>query len=201
MIKVLMTLLLAAAVLIILGAGIGYLGLINVGADAPQSAALHALLATARQRSIAVRTGDMEVPDLSDTMLIRSGAGNYDALCASCHLAPGVGPTELGENLSPAPPDLTDVNREREPAREFWTIKHGIRATGMPAWGKSLADPDIWGLVALLEQMPVLTPMEYQALVAASGGHQHSGGERLVSSGDLSGNKLHRHDDGTGHRH
>ena len=31
-------------------------------------------------------------------------------------------------------------------------IKHGIKASGMPAWGKSMADDYIWGMVALLQQ-------------------------------------------------
>lgn len=211
MFKILTTLILAALALIIVGAGIVYSGVINVGADAPHTNAIHALLETARQRSIAVRAQDIEVPDLNDTKLIRSGAGNYDAMCAGCHLAPGVVSTELSENLNPAPPDLTDANRKHEPARDFWTIKHGIRSTAMPAWGKSMADPYIWELVALLEQLPALTPMEYQALVAASDGHQHGGGEshmRPAESADpdvpLPGDEHptgdHHHTDGSKHR-
>ena len=37
-----------------------------------------------------------------------------------------------------------------KPAAEFWIIKHGIKSTGTPAWGKSMADPYIWGMVAVL---------------------------------------------------
>lgn len=184
MFKILTTLLLATLALIVLGAGIVYFGVINVAADVPHSTAIHALLETARQRSITVRSRDIEVPDLSDTQMIQSGAGNYDAMCAACHLAPGVESTELSENLNPAPPNLTDANRKLVPARDFWTIKHGIKATAMPAWGKSMADPYIWGLVAFLEQLPSLTSMEYQALVAASDGHQHGGGESQMHAAE-----------------
>ncbi|AJG16581.1 hypothetical protein RK21_05073 [Pseudomonas plecoglossicida] len=64
-----------------------------------------------------------------------------------------------------------------DPAAAFWTIKHGIKATGMPAWGKSMGDEYIWGIVAFLDQLPQMNAEQYKALVATSGGHQHGGGE------------------------
>jgi len=221
MLKALTTLLLAAMVLILIGTAVVYFGVVNVGADVPHSGPVQALLETARQRSVAVRAEAIEVPALGDAELIRSGAGNYDAMCVVCHLAPGFGPTELSENLSPAPPDLTDGNRKHDPAQDFWTIKHGIQATGMPAWGKSMDDRYIWELVALLEQLPALTAMEYQALVKASGGHQHGGGEAHMPNGasgatthgdkaatddhhrsvDPRAPEVHRHADGDEHVH
>ncbi|WP_313088089.1 cytochrome c [Pseudomonas sp.] len=176
MLKTLTTLLLTLLVLAVLGGAAVYLGVVNVGADKPHGAVLGGLLAFARDRSVEVRAARIEVPDLSDPELIRSGAGNYDAMCTSCHLAPGLEGTELSQNLNPAPPNLTDANRKHEPAEDFWVIKHGIQATGMPAWGRSMSDPYVWGLVALLEQLPALTAREYRALVATSGGHAHDGG-------------------------
>jgi len=47
----------------------------------------------------------------------------------------------------------------------------------MPAWGKFMEDRYIWSLVAFVEQLPSLTPLEYQTLVDSSDGHQHGGGE------------------------
>jgi len=83
----------------------------------------------------------------------------------------------LSQSLYPTPPNLTEVGVDGNPAAAFWIIKHGIKATGMPAWGKSMGDPYIWGMVAFLQQLPSLDAERYQALVAASGGHQHGGGE------------------------
>lgn len=212
MFKILTTLILAALALILVGAGILYSGVINVGADAPHNTTVQALLETARNRSIAARVKGIKVPDLNETSLIQAGAGNYDALCAACHLAPGIVSTELNKQLNPAPPDLTDAHRKHEPARDFWTIKHGIRYTAMPAWGESISDAHIWGLVALLEQLPALTPMEYQALVIRSGGHQHGGGKSVIAAEESNGAEAQRkggdaaidahfHNDGTGHLH
>ena len=157
--------------------GTAYFGLVNVGADDPHFPAVHSFLAMARDRSIEVRARDIEVPDLKNAALIRAGAGNYNAMCIGCHLAPGVGQTELSQALYPSPPDLTKVGVGGDPAAAFWTIKHGIKATGMPAWGKSMGDEYIWGIVAFLNQLPQINPEQYKALVATSGGHKHGGGE------------------------
>lgn len=40
----------------------------------------------------------------------------------------------------------------------FWVIKHGIRNTGMPAWGSILSDEEIWQLVSLLRNSQDLPP-------------------------------------------
>jgi mono/diheme cytochrome c family protein len=158
-------------------AGVVFSGLISVAADDPHTGAVHAFLETARNRSIEVRSEDIAVPSLDDEDQIRAGAGNYDSMCVGCHLAPGMAETELSNGLYPAPPNLAEAGIYDDPAKTFWVIKHGIKATGMPAWGKSMADPYIWGMVAFLQKLPDLDKGAYRALVASSGGHQHGGGE------------------------
>ncbi|HEY1137044.1 MAG TPA: cytochrome c [Xanthomonadaceae bacterium] len=171
---------LAAGVLIgsglIAGTAVMYAGIYNVAADDPHTRPVYALLETARERSIAVRAARLQVPaDLNDPARIRQGAGNYNAMCTGCHLAPGMAPTEMSKGLYPAPPDLT---RERVSAAEaFWVIKHGIKASGMPAWGKSMGDDYIWNMAAFLQALPKLDKAQYTVLVASSGGHSHGGGE------------------------
>ena len=115
-----------------------YFGVVNVGADDPHFPAVHAFLTMARDRSIEVRSRDIEVPNLDDQALIRAGAGNYNSMCVGCHLAPGVAETELSQSLYPAPPNLAKIGVDGNPSAAFWVIKHGIKATGMPAWGKSM---------------------------------------------------------------
>ncbi|MFL1482415.1 c-type cytochrome, partial [Pseudomonas grimontii] len=174
--RTLKTLTAAGVVAAITGAGVVYFGVINVGADEPHSDPVLALLSTARDRSIEVRSRDIKVPDLSEEALIRAGAGNYNSMCIGCHLAPGIAGTELSNSLYPAPPNLSKLGVDGNPAAAFWIIKHGIKSTGMPAWGKSMADPYIWGMVAFLQQLPSLDAEQYKALATSSGGHQHGGG-------------------------
>lgn len=173
-----------------------YFGVVNVGADDPHFPAVHAFLTMARDRSIEVRSRDIEVPNLDDQALIRAGAGNYNSMCIGCHLAPGVAETELSQSLYPAPPNLAKIGVDGNPSAAFWVIKHGIKATGMPAWGKSMGDEYIWGMVAFLNQLPTMDAKQYQTLVASSGGHQHGGGETQMHNqeGQHGDNKPGHHD-------
>ncbi|MCX2890280.1 MULTISPECIES: cytochrome c [Pseudomonas] len=195
--------------------GVAYIGLVNVGADDPHFPAVHAFLAMARDRSIKVRAKDIEVPNLKNENLIRMGAGNYNAMCVGCHLAPGIEKTELSQALYPSPPDLSKLGASGDPAVAFWTIKHGIKASGMPAWGKSMDDSYIWGMVAFLDQLPQMNAQQYRAMVTSSGGHQHGGGESDMHNHEgqhgqddagsdhhsKPASKTHLHRDGKEHRH
>jgi mono/diheme cytochrome c family protein len=173
------TLVTVAVTLLVLGVlVIAYVwsGRYDIGADNPHTPPVRALLEMARERSIETRSAGISAPDLTRAELIRSGAGNYDAMCAGCHLSPGMDVTELSKGLYPQPPNFTKTT-VADPGEAFWAIKHGIKASGMPAWGKSMDDEYIWGLVAFLQRLPDLDAGEYAAAVAASEGHSHGGGE------------------------
>ena len=162
----------------LLGAGVFlWSGVYNIGADDAHTRPVYSMLEMLRDRSITARSRELHPPpNLNDPALIRQGAGNYDSMCTSCHLGPGMEETELSKGLSPAPPNLS-AQEVDDPAHQFWVIKHGIKASGMPAWGESMQDEYIWGMVAFLQELPKLSPAQYQAMVAASGGHSHGGGE------------------------
>src|SRR5262249_48098 len=122
-------------VLVVAGAAaIVWFGAYDVGADVPHSPLVYKLLDEARDRSIEVRSAEIAVPPLDDPKMIAKGAEHYDAMCTGCHLAPGMDDTELRRGLYPQPPKLAEV-RDLTPAQAFWTIKHGIKLTAMPAWG------------------------------------------------------------------
>ncbi len=158
------------------GAGVLYSGIVDVAADTPHSPLVHRLLEVARERAIARSSADITPPtDLNDAERVRRGAGNYAAMCAGCHLEPGVDNSEIRLGLYPTPPDLTRP-ASADAARQFWIIKHGIKASAMPAWAKGgMEDAAIWDLVAFLERLPALSPVQYRALVEASDGHAHGG--------------------------
>lgn len=166
----------AVGLIIAIGAlaAFAWSGVYGIGADDPHSRPVSAFLASVRDRAVRARAAKLEVPrDLSSEVRIRQGAGNYDAMCATCHLSPGSAGSELNRGLYPAPPRL-DVARV-DAAQAFWVVKHGIKASGMPAWGKSMNDEYIWNMVAFLGALPGLDAGQYQTLVAASGGHSHDG--------------------------
>ena len=182
---------------------VGYVwsGSYDIGADSAHTRPVYSMLETLRERSIATRAGRLQPPaNLNDMALIRQGAGNYDAMCTGCHLGPGIEPTELSRGLYPAPPNLSKAG-EFVPSHHFWVIKHGIKASGMPAWGKSMGDEYIWGIVAFLRQLPKLDAARYRALVASSGGHSHGGGESDEHHHHDEGAEDHHHDGEAEHQH
>jgi mono/diheme cytochrome c family protein len=152
-------------------------GLYDVGADVAHTRPVLATLDALRRQSIARHARGLAVPaDLGDAARIRAGAGNYAAMCAACHLAPGVAESELHRGLYPQPPVLWR-QAGGDPRQQFWIAKHGIKASGMPAWGRSMDDAALWGVVAFLQQLPRMDAARYHALVASSGGHSHGHGE------------------------
>jgi len=173
------TLMLVVVVGLVAGVGAVFgLGGYNVAADAPHWAATDYLFGEIRQRSIAAHSGAVQPPaDLDAEKRIGKGAVGYAEMCAGCHLSPGVVNTELREGLYPQPPDLVKTPA-RDPKHAFWVIKHGIKMTGMPAWGRSHKDDQIWSMVAFLRKLPDLSPQRYGALTAGAkpGEHGHQSG-------------------------
>jgi mono/diheme cytochrome c family protein len=158
-----------------------HFGVYPVGADEPHWPATVAVMASVRDRALDRAARDVTAPaNLGDAARLRRGAGNYEAMCAGCHLKPGVDDSEIRKGLYPQPPNLAaDGDANRDPARQFWVIKHGVKMTGMPAWSLGgMGDNDIWDLVALLQELPKLTAPDYAALVASSQGHTHAGMEQ-----------------------
>jgi mono/diheme cytochrome c family protein len=151
-----------------LGAILLYSGAYNVAGDVPHTKPVYWLLDTARTRSIAVRARSIVVPsDLSDPKRIAGGASEYAEMCSGCHLAPGMGKTEMSQGLYPAAPELS-LGSELTPAEEFWVIKHGIKMTAMPAWGRTHDDELLWDMVAFLQELPTLSPKAYRTLLESA---------------------------------
>ncbi len=161
----------AAAVVAILALGgwaFVFFGAYNVAADVPHTRLVFWLMDTARDRSVEMRARGIQVPqDLGDRKRIAAGAGLYAEMCSGCHLAPGMEKTEIGEGLYPEAPELAQES-DLTPAEEFWTVKHGIKMTGMAAWGKTHNDTLIWDMVAFLQKLPSLSPQQYKELVKSA---------------------------------
>ena len=145
-------------------------GVINIGADQGHSPLVYNFLETARTRSIAYASKDIIVPDLEKVEMISSGGADYKDMCAGCHLSPGVESTDFSESLYPKPPNFTNaqvVDRYKTDAgaqQSFWAIKHGIMASGMPAWGASHDDDRMWAMVAFIRSLPELDEGQYTML-------------------------------------
>jgi hypothetical protein len=175
--KTIRIIILLMVIVIVAGAVFVWSGRYNVSADSKHWAVTEWVLETVRERSIETASEGIRVPEnFSDDSYYKQGAGNYQAMCSECHLAPGKSNTELRMGLYPLPPDLTKTALE-DPAETFWIVKHGLKMTGMPAWGASHADEDIWHMAAFVHKLRGMDAATYQALVDQYGGsHSHAGG-------------------------
>lgn len=159
--------LVAVSVLVVIAIASGIYaqsGLYDIGADDHHWAVTYAILQSVRDRSIRERSKDLRPPNLEDPQLVSEGAGQYAAMCAGCHLAPGKVSSEVRAGMYPQPPNLSRIRVD--PKDAFWVIKHGIKMSGMPAWGSSHGDATIWSMVAFLHKLPGLTPQQYKDMVA-----------------------------------
>ena len=138
-------------------------GVYDIGADDHHTKVVLTVIEQLRERSIAARTRRLEVPTVYDPARITAGAQRYAALCVTCHLAPGITKSDLRPGLYPHPPNLAQEVMQAE-QRAFWIIKHGIKMSAMPAWGKTLDDAAIWDLVAFVRKLPEMTPETYAQL-------------------------------------
>lgn len=167
-----------------------YAGIYPIGADVPHSKLGYWLLETVRERSITVSSNNIFVPPLDDTELLLAGGRDYNDMCATCHLKPGEEKSEMSIGLYPSPPNLSRPESEHQhehvdgdhddpeqrSRRQFWIIKHGIKATGMPAWGPTHDDQRIWAMVAFIQKLPELDENQYQSITArvdSHSGHHH----------------------------
>src|SRR5450631_44268 len=142
-------------------------GVFNTSATTAPGALEQKVARFALDRSIhrrAPRTGNPLKPDAD---VLRGGLAHYKAMCVSCHGAPGVDASEAGEGLNPAAPDLSAGRVQvRTDGELFWLVQGGIRMTGMPAFGPTHKDEEIWKIVAFVRRLPALSPEEQLELKA-----------------------------------
>jgi hypothetical protein len=207
------------AFVVVLGAiaGLGFLysGLYPMGADVPHNRLTYWALETLRERSIARAIRDINVPPLEDPQLLLAGGPGYNDMCSGCHLKPGKSESDLSQGLYPQPPNLamsaaahghahgggddSHGDATNSAARQFWIVKHGIKASGMAAFGPTHDDDRIWAMVAFLQKLPSLNEVQYQILTARAPGessHDEHNAEKSAASPAAP-----QHPDHAGHAH
>jgi mono/diheme cytochrome c family protein len=172
--NLLAALLLLGLVAVSAALGLAYSGRVDVAATSPHWAVTRWVLSTAMEKAVARQARPITpAPFLEEPARVEAGAVAYDAMCTQCHGAPGVDRGVVGEGLNPEPPDLGKSAEKWSLAEIFWITKHGIRMTGMPAFGSTHSDEELWEVVALVKRLRVMSPAEYHRLADTREEHQH----------------------------
>lgn len=187
--KTVITLVVAIAISVLAVIGFAYSGFYDVSASSPHSGPIEWLLSTTSHASVKRHAKDIDVPKLDEDSLVVAGATDFNAMCVRCHGAPGQQSSALAQGLNPPAPDLAESAGHLAPAELFWVTKHGIKMTGMPAWGASHDDDALWPVVAFMTVLPGLDADSYQALLLSAKGVGHHGADD--ASSDESSNHQH----------
>lgn len=83
---------------------------------------------------------------------LENAAHLYRQHCAMCHGLMDQPQSATAKGMFPKPPELVHDKgvTDDPPGETYWKIANGIRLTGMPAYGKSLSDKEMWQISFLL---------------------------------------------------
>jgi mono/diheme cytochrome c family protein len=95
-----------------------------------------------------------------------AGARIYRNNCAVCHGLPGQDQTAIAKGEFPKPPQLFGGKGVTDdPAGvTYWKVANGIRLTGMPGFGGSLSNEQMWQVSLLLSNADKLSASARTAL-------------------------------------
>lgn len=84
-------------------------------------------------------------------------------MCEHCRGGPGATRAEWASGMRPRPPNPAEAAQHWELSEVFWIAKHGVKMTGMYAFGPTHDDRTLWGVAAFVKQLPAMTPEQYRA--------------------------------------
>ena len=88
---------------------------------------------------------------------VEKGRELYQERCSLCHGADGKGHGPASRGMRPRPIALNDLEHmgRVSDAQLFWAIHQGSPGSAMPAWASTMADQDIWNVVAFIRSLSV----------------------------------------------
>jgi mono/diheme cytochrome c family protein len=156
--KLVMVIIALLGITLTIGVAVFKLGLIPVNADVPPSVLETRFIPIAVHASVSKHAQQQPNPVAPTDENLIAGGEVYAELCARCHGMPGRPASVLGASFYPPAPQFAVQPAAYTEAELFWIVKHGIRNTGMPAWGRLLTNQEIWRVVAVLRRLNSLPP-------------------------------------------
>jgi cytochrome c553 len=160
--KTIFPVLLTILVLIIAGTIFIYSGTYNVAASEEHTSVGRWILNTVQTRSIknhAHREVDLNLSPSPD-----KAYRSFTSMCVMCHGSLTQKRWAPAQNMTPMPPSLHEAAEEWTAGEMAWIIEHGIKMTGMPAFGPSHSRQDIERLAAFVNSLPEYTVTEFELL-------------------------------------
>lgn len=159
--NILLGMLLALAVGVLGALAVVRSGRLPANADAPPGQIETWLASTSLDATLAREAPTGANPVAPTDQNLTEGVHLFARNCAVCHgSAKGsASPSPIARGLYQKPPQFGTDGVEDDPeGMSFWKIKHGIRLTGMPAFGHTLGDRQMWTIALFLKHMDHLPP-------------------------------------------
>jgi mono/diheme cytochrome c family protein len=154
---------LAALVGVLAIAIMGWLWTQGIGTRTPPGSIETSVSRLARQTMIPSEARLRANPHPTSADTVRAGMEHWADHCASCHANNGSGDTEIGRGLYPPAPDMRQSATQNMTDGElFYIIEHGVKLTGMPAWGTGTPEGELqsWHLVQFIRRLPTISDAE-----------------------------------------
>jgi hypothetical protein len=145
-------------VLILGGLGFAMLGFFPTAANVAPPHLEHRIAMGAVDASMERHAPRINNPLMPTDSNLEDGMKLYTMHCALCHGGLDRKPSSLANSFYPPPPNFISDPPDDPEWHIFYTIRTGVRYTGMPAWDKSLTEPDMWKITLLLSHLDKLPP-------------------------------------------
>jgi mono/diheme cytochrome c family protein len=96
------------------------------------------------------------VPATDDNLI--GGMKIYSMNCAVCHGTMDYKPSLLEHSMYPPPPQLLLDPLDDPEWHIYYSVRTGVRYTGMPSWSRALSDQDMWKVTGFLSRVEKLPP-------------------------------------------
>jgi mono/diheme cytochrome c family protein len=140
------------------------MGYVNFAADQRPSSFERHLAMAAMDASADRRAPQQKNPVPPTEQYVVAGAKLYVDHCAGCHGLPSKPESQFARSFNPPAPGFFKDAPDMAENQNFCIIQHGVRWTGMPAWGGTLNDAQIWQTVTFLSNIEKLPPAARKVL-------------------------------------
>jgi mono/diheme cytochrome c family protein len=111
--------------------------------------------------------GSLKSPLAAEEAALVAGAKIYRENCAVCHGLPNQPVAAIPKGMFPYPPQLfhgEEMVTDDPVGVTHWKVANGIRLSGMPAFGHSLNDTQLWQVSLLLAHADKVPPAAQDVL-------------------------------------
>jgi len=88
--------------------------------------------------------------------VLLAGVKVYRDACAGCHGGPSRSSEWGSTDFYPRVPQFARTAHRKPDWQLYWIVQHGVRYSGMAAWGNQIPDSTMWQVVTFLSRLDSL---------------------------------------------